>query len=290
MLSKKYCDMKVLQIGYPKSGNYWLYKIIQESLNTAGMDQKNFIRQHPIYPIARDWELSYPEQADINMMDILYKGCFFRISSIFRKRIENLEEYINSNTHLWSHSNYCKTSRNVFPLLDKIVYIIRDPRDVALSKADFAFTPYMKKHYPTWYHSASEYLEAEAESIARQWKDHVDEYLRRSPSHDILILFYERLQQDFDEELALLLDYLGFSFSPDQRNRIAERVSALRMQEQSPQHVRKARHYKWTDSMPEKLKAKITAITEDLLNELKYPVKSKGEKLPEWKQRQKKVQ
>lgn len=275
--------MNILQIGYPKSGNYWLYRIIQESLDMAGMDKKNFIRQHPIYPIARDWELSYPEQVDINMMDILYRGCFFRISSIFRKRIEDLEEYIDSNTHLWSHSNYCKTSERVFPLLDKIVYIIRDPRDVALSKADFAFTSYMKKHYPTWHNSPSEFLKAEAENIARQWNDHVAEYLHHSSSHDILILFYERLQQDFDKELTLLLDYLGFSFSASQRSRIAKKVSAARMQKQSPQHVRKARHYKWMDSMPENLTAEITAMTEDLLNELKYPENCLEEKLPEWK-------
>lgn len=279
--------MKILQSGYPKSGNYWIYKIIQESLDIAGVEQKNFIQQHPIYPVAKEWKLSYPEQVDINMMDILYPGCFFRISSIFRKRIEDLEGYINSNTHLWSHSNYCKTSEHIFPMIDKIVYIIRDPRDVALSKADFAFTPYMQKHYPTWHKSPSEFLEEKAEEIARQWKDHVEEYLRQAPSHDILILFYERLQQDFEEELKLLLDYLGFSFSEDKRNQIAKKVSTGRMREESPQHVRKARHYKWRDNLPEELTAQMNSIAGELLNKLNYPMKSESAegKLPEWKQR-----
>lgn len=277
--------MNILQIGYPKSGNYWLYKIIQESLEIAGVEQKNYIQQHPIYPIAKEWELSYPEQVDINMMDILYSGCFFRISSIFRKRIEDPEEYINSNTHIWSHSNYCKTSEDIFPMLDKIVYIIRDPRDVALSKADFAFTPYMKKHYPTWHHSPEEYLESEAENIARQWKDHVEGYLQHAASHDILITFYERLQQDFEQELKLLLNYLGFSFSENQRNRIAQKVSSGRLREESPQHVRKARHYKWMDNMSKEMIARINAITEDLLDELGYPIVKNEDEYPEWEQR-----
>lgn len=283
--------MKILQIGFPKSGNYWMYKIIQELLKTAGVEQKNFIRRHPIYPIAKKWDLSYPEQVDINMMDILYTGCFFRISSIFRKRIEDPEEYINSNTHIWSHSNYCKTSERVFPLLDKIVYIIRDPRDVALSKADFAFTPYMQKHYPTWHESPAEYLEEEVEDIARRWKDHVREYLQHAASHDIMILFYERLQQNFDEELKLLLDYFGFSFSSDQRKRIAGKVSSGSMREESPQHVRKARHYKWVDNMSPEHVTKINEIAGDLLRELEYPLKSEhvDEKLPAWDNRQQRI-
>src|SRR5690625_789067 len=275
--------MKILQIGYPKSGNYWVYRIIQESLDAAGVIQKNFIRQQPIYPIARQWALSYPEQVDINMMDILYPGCFFRISSIFRKRIENIEEYINSNTHIWSHSDYCKTSERIFPLLDNIVYIIRDPRDVILSKADFAFTPYMQTHYPTWHRSRSEYIEAESERIARQWKNHVRSYLNAAPSHDILILFYERLQQQFGQELSNLLDYLGFSFSPDQRDRIARKASARHMQKQSPQHVRKSRHYKWKDNLTAPGTAQINTITRDLLTRLKYPIEHTEEQLPEWK-------
>jgi aryl sulfotransferase len=277
--------MHILQIGYPKSGNYWLYKIIQEALDIAGIEQKNYIRHHPIYPIAREWALSYPEQVDINMMDILYPGCFFRISSIFRKRIEDLETYISSNTHIWSHSNYCPTSKQVFPLLDRIVYIIRDPRDVALSKADFAFTPYMMKHYPTWHKSSLEYLQEEAVTIAREWNAHIEDYMKYAERHHILILFYERLQQDFEQELQLLLYHLGFSFSANQRKRIARRVNAERMRRQSPQHVRKADHYKWMDEMPEDIIKQMNTITGDLLHELGYPIERAGEQLPAWKQR-----
>lgn len=279
--------MKILQIGYPKSGNYWLYRIIQETLDMAGVEQKNFIRQHPIYPIAQEWELSYPEQVDINMMDILYSGCFFRISSIFRKRIEDPEAYINSNTHVWSHSNYCEMSEQVFPMFDKIIYIVRDPRDVALSKADFAFTPYMKKHYPTWHESPSQYLEVETENIARKWRSHVEEYLEHALRHNIMILFYERLQQNFIRELSLLLDYLGFSFSEKQTDKINRKVSAGRMREESPQHVRKARHYKWINEMPGEITMQMIDLTEDILKELDYPLQNNEEQLPVWKPREK---
>lgn len=278
-------DMNILQIGYPKSGNYWLYKIIQETLKTAGVQQKNFIQQHPIYPIACGWDLSYPEQVDINMMDILYPACFFRISSIFRKRIENLETYVNSSTHIWSHSNFCPTSNRVFPLADRIIYIIRDPRDVALSKADFAFTPYMQKHYPTWHHSPTHFLDAEAENIAREWKNHVKAYLDNAERHSVLILFYEHMKQNFEQEFTLLLDYLGFSFSAMERNQIARKISSGAMRKESPHHVRKARHYKWMENMPPNITRLITTETKDVLLELGYPVNHTDVNLPGWEPR-----
>lgn len=275
--------MKILQIGYPKSGNYWLYKIIQEAITLAGIEQKNFIKQHSIYPIAKEWELSYPEQVDINMMDILYPGCFFRISSIFRKRIENLETYIESNTHVWSHSNYCISSEQVFPMFDKIIYIIRDPRDVALSKADFAFTPYMQKHYPTWHSSPSEFLEKEGLNIAREWKNHVEEYLAHASHHNIFILFYEQLKENFEQELQSLLDYLQLSLSDADQKQIAQKVSSKQMRKQSPQHVRKARYYKWKKDMPPAdLTDQITAETKPILTELGYPIDKTEKTLPEW--------
>ncbi|NJM16702.1 MAG: sulfotransferase domain-containing protein, partial [Bacteroidales bacterium] len=43
---------------------------------------------------------------------------------------------------------------SVFPKFDKIVYIVRDPRDVALSMARFQFTPYMQTYYPHPFHLA----------------------------------------------------------------------------------------------------------------------------------------
>lgn len=274
--------MKILQIGYPKSGNYWLYKIIQESLNIAGIDQKNFIKQHSIYPIAKKWELSYPEQVDINMMDILYPGCFYRISSIFRKRIEDLETYVENNTHIWSHSNYCVSSEQVFPMFDKIIYIIRDPRDVALSKADFAFTPYMQKHYPTWHKSPSVYLKKEAVKIAREWKHHVDGYLAHASRHGIFILFYEQLKENFEQQLKSLLNYLELSLTPADQNRITQNVSSKQLRKQSPQHVRKASYYKWFDDMPPHLIDQITAESKPVLTDLGYPMVGPDKALPEW--------
>ena len=58
--------MKILQIGFPKSGNFWLYQILEQVLTSTGRNSKSFIQQHPVNPLAKTWELNYPEQADID--------------------------------------------------------------------------------------------------------------------------------------------------------------------------------------------------------------------------------
>jgi aryl sulfotransferase len=143
----------LLQSGLPKSGNFWLYKILQQCLQEAGLPRKAFIQNQPVYEIAKDWSLSYEEQTDIDVLDITGHGCFYRISSIFRHPVKDLDRYLSQTTHVWTHSPFCDAFHQVLPRFDKVVYIIRDPRDTALSHARFMLTPYMKTYYPSGFQS-----------------------------------------------------------------------------------------------------------------------------------------
>ena len=79
--------MKLLQNGFPRSGDYWLYTIIEKIYQEAQVSRDSFIKKHPIYKLAKTWPLSFPRQADVDMIDILYVGTFYRISSVFKKKI-----------------------------------------------------------------------------------------------------------------------------------------------------------------------------------------------------------
>ena len=102
--------MKILQIGYPKSGNFWLYQILEQLLERSGKSTKSFIQQQPIYELAKNWELNFPEQADIDVIDITDLQTTYRISSIFKMPIEDLEAYLRKTNHVWTHSPVCKRS------------------------------------------------------------------------------------------------------------------------------------------------------------------------------------
>ncbi len=96
--------MSVLQIGMERSGNYWLYNILQNIIKYSHSDNNSLIQNHPIHSYAKSWELSYPNQADIDVLDIEPLNNYFRISSIFRMPIENIEDYIKECSHVWSYS------------------------------------------------------------------------------------------------------------------------------------------------------------------------------------------
>ena len=90
--------MKIIQAGRAKSGNFWLFKILQSIFIKSGYEWKSYIQTQPIHEIARNWDLSYKEQADIDVMDIEPHGYYYRISSIFRMPIADVEDYVSRCT------------------------------------------------------------------------------------------------------------------------------------------------------------------------------------------------
>ncbi|NOG48286.1 MAG: hypothetical protein HND48_01695 [Chloroflexi bacterium] len=188
--------MKILQSGVAKSGNYALYRIIQSILRRSGVDLSTYIATDPIYPIAREWPLNYPEQAAIDTIDITDTRVWYRISSIYRWPIDDIDAYLAHTTHVWTHSQVTPLSRTLFPKFDKIIYLIRDPRDVIQSMARFAFTPYMQRFYPTEYATPESYLDARLDKQISAWRRHVAGHVMAAAAFDITILFYERLLAD----------------------------------------------------------------------------------------------
>lgn len=273
--------MHLLQIGYPKSGNYWLYTILKQMLDEAGVEDKSFIRNEPIYQLAKDWKLSYPEQVDINMIDIYHQAVFYRISSRYRSIINNMQDYVKSNRHVWSHSDFCERSKEVFPLFDKVIYIIRDPRDILLSEARFAFSSYMQEYWPTVYTSVDEYIRHEAFKIGKRWKYHVTGYLDHAQQFNIHMVFYEQLLTNLPAELERLRNYLGLHLQEDAMKRVREAADFENMKKESPQHVRKARLYGWKEHLDPKYLNAIEDDTFILLEHFGYPMKVEAESIPE---------
>lgn len=270
---KSSASKRVLQVGLAKSGNYWVYSILKHCFRQAGLPHFSFIQNQPIHQVAQNWELSYDEQADIDVLDITDDGCFYRISSVFRHPVTDLDSYLRETTHVWTHSSFCDACRHVFPKFDKIVYIIRDPRDTALSQARFMLTPYMKTYYPNDIESKQEYLEKSLEGKLRSWVQHVGPYLAHADELDLHVVFYERFLLDFENELDRLLEYLEISLDENERRSVQEAVTFQEMKEKDPEHVQKGQAGKWREQMTEGQKQRSRKITGPLLKRLGYPTK-----------------
>lgn len=263
--------MRILQIGAPKSGNLWLYHLIQAALQHAGIPRRSFIQRHPIYPLAQTWPLSHARQADIDMLDVEAGRCCYRISSVFRMPIEDLDAYLAQCTHVWTHSVLCPRSFAVYPQFDKIVYIVRDPRDRLVSASAFAFTPYMRTFYPHGEASPEAYRARRLPEAMTEWVVHAGDHLRYRHALHLHVVCFERLLHAFEATLTKLLAYLDLPSGPAFVDRIRQDVRFSAMKRQNPQHVRAGRSGQWRDVLTPEQQREATSRTAPLLALLGYP-------------------
>ena len=264
--------MKILQSGSPKCGNFWLYKIIQQVLKRSGGDTGSFIEQHPVYPLAQTWDLNFPEQCRIDVLEITDLQCRYRISSVFNMPIDDIEAYIAQTNHVWTHSPVCQRSEEVFRLFDKKIYIIRDPRDRALSAAKYYCSDYMQKYFPQPETDPDQFLKKNFARLMQEWVWHVWDHLRLSQSHHIHVAFYEGFNTNFQQELTRLLDYLDVELPDIQKAELKHSTSFESLKEANPKHVKKGKSGHWVEKLTEKQIEEAKIIAGPLIEYLGYPL------------------
>jgi aryl sulfotransferase len=264
--------VSVLQAGVPKSGNLWLYQILESVWAEAGLERRRFITGHPVYQEARSWPLSYPEQASVDVLDFERGRAFCRISSRFREEVSDLAGYCAQASHVWTHSEITDADLPQLGRFDRIVYILRDPRDVAVSMARFAFTPYMRAHYPHHSRSAETYLQRHLTRMTKYWVRHVGSWLRQQGRVALYFVCYERLLADFEGELQRLLGFLNLELDAAARQRVQAAVSFSAMRQSRPDHLRAGQSGGWRASLGRVQVAEVLEIAGPLLQMLGYPL------------------
>ncbi|WP_018478835.1 sulfotransferase domain-containing protein [Pontibacter roseus] len=263
--------MKLLQGGAPKCGNFWLYQILQQMLQKAGVDTTSFIQKQPIYELAKTWDLNYPSQASIDVLDVTDLQYSYRISSIFRMPVEDIAQYVAQTNHVWTHSPICKRSPELFSLFDKKVYILRDPRDRAISAARYYTSDYMLKYYPQEEKDAARYLQRHFDDLMLEWVWHVYDHLRLSRKQGIHIAYYEGFLLDFQQELNRLLDYLGIALSDSERAELEEAMHFSTLKKSNPKHLKKGQSGYWMDQLTAEQVERAEVIAGPLIRFLGYP-------------------
>lgn len=262
--------MTILQMGVPKCGNFWLYQILQKIFKRAGLNTDSFIQKQPIFELAKKWDLNFPEQARIDVLEITDLQYAYRISSIFKMPIEDIENYVMEANHVWTHSPVCKRSKDLFPLFDKKIYIIRDPRDRALSAAKYYTSEYMLKYFPQEEKDPQRFLIRNFKNLMIEWVWHIYDHLRLSYDQNIYIIFYENLLTNFKEELENLLDYLDIHLLNHDKEAINEEVSFSSLKANNPKHLNKGKSGYWREKLTEVQKEQAEIIAGPLLRYLGY--------------------
>ena len=263
--------MTILQAGVPKSGNYWLYSIIKNILASVGQEHHSFIQHHPIQQQAQNWQLSFAGQAEMDFLSIEGDKSYCRISGVFKEKIADIDSYIEQCSQVWTHSPLNTLAQSILPKFNKIIYIIRDPRDVAISYSKFAFTEHkLKNGSPHYEQNPESYLANRLEEMTRQWVQHVGGYLKYQTELNIYPIFYERLLHDFDSELEKLLAYLEIELPADKIAEIKHNVAFKTMKQQSPKHLRKGSSGQWQEKISDSQKQTIERVAAPMLDLLGY--------------------
>jgi aryl sulfotransferase len=262
--------MLVLQSGLPKSGNLWLHKILQESIRLGGGEIKSYIQTQPIFQEAKNWP-GFSEQAGIDFIEVDAKGVFLR-KGAFRQSISDLDGYLSQCTHVWTHALWIPRCDGIFNKFEKIVYIVRDPRDVAVSASKYFFTPFMLEQHPQQEPDASAFLKHRLYEQVLTWVQHVGGYLLHAENYRLHFIFYERLLQDFDAEYQRLLEYLEIPLSASAISEVRESTRFENMKKQNPHHLRKGESGGWAKVLTNFQVQQVTKMAGPMMEILGYPL------------------
>jgi len=174
------------------------------------------------------------------------------------------------------------------PRYKKVLYIVRDPRDLVLSYYDFQRRC---RQIPDSYPLA-DYVDdfVNARLISADWGswgENVASWLyTRQNQSGFLLMRYEDLKTDTPRELQRVASFLDLEVTPERLNRAIEASSSQRMREleqsQSDQWVATKKHRKdipfvgeatigrWHSDLPVPLAAKIESTWGSLLSALGY--------------------
>ena len=242
------CPDDTFLVSYPRSGNTWTRFLIANLL-------------HPEPPVTfANIERLIP---DCEAMSSRF------VKSVPRPRIIKSHQYFD-------------------PRYKKVIYIVRDPRDVALSYYDFSrkYRQIEDNHPLTQF--VSDFVAGRLSSFDwGTWGENVSSWFyTRNGRPEFLLLRYEDMQADAERELSKVARFLGIEATRERLTSAVDRSSADRMRKMEAKEggewvttknkrsdipfVRTASSGLWKEKLPAASIAEIEAAWGPLMQELGY--------------------
>lgn len=239
----------VFLVSYPKSGNTWVRFLIANLVHTK--EPVTFVNMESYLPSI----YILPDR---------------KLRALPRPRI------------LKSHECFHPRYRNV-------IYIVRDPRDVALSYYHYNLKKRLIPADCSLEQYLPQYLADELDMRCGPWGDHVLSWVNmRETREKFLLLRYEDMQANTEAELGRVAEFLDIEATPERLKRAVNLSSASRMRdlekEQGDQWVftkgmrqdipfiRSAKSGGWRTSLPPACVDKIEAAWGSVMQQMGYPL------------------
>ena len=234
-------------VSYPKSGNTWI----------------RFLIANLVYPERN------PDFTNINQLVPDYEAHSKRsLNRMFRPRTLKSHQYFD-------------------PRYAKVLYIVRDPRDVVLAEYHFGIKQRLHgEDYPLA-HYVSRFLANDTDHAYGSWFDHVASwYFTRRDDPAFLLVRYESLHSQPMIEMARIAKFLG---APTERGKLTfaiEQSTGARMRELEKKqmhvfsstkdtrrdlpYIRVAKAGGWRTNLPKDCVASIEAAWGSLMKDMGY--------------------
>lgn len=261
----------ILQNGVPRSGNVWLFYLIRNLLTAANIPVEQYISRQEISRVLAKKDLGIHRVAESDFIVIQPQRCYYTILDVFRWPIRDMREYIEQTTQVASHSPWNSASAEVYSLFSHGMYIVRDPRDAALSMARFAFTDFNRLHRPPGFKDPASYLEYHFSGFMQRWVEHVEGHLVNLAKSNMRIVFYEALVADLPGQVRQLADFLGVALDAAGIEAVVAASSFGEISAQQPNHTHRGVWGGWREELSRVQKRQAEKIAGSLLAVLGYP-------------------
>ena len=237
--------------------------------------------------------LSYPKSGNTWTRFLLGNLIYQDAPVTFRNVEERIPSiYIYSDRQLLRLPRIFKSHDCFDPRYRKVIYIVRDPRDVAVSAYHYSIKVKLlpdgcpMEDFVPLFMSGTFGSGLLADPRWGSWYDNVASWLAMQHNRKFLLLRYEDMLDDAARELRKVAAFLGIEATPDRIARAVELSSADKMREmeksqskdwqltketrQDKPFVRKARAGNWKSEMPATAVAQIEASWGTLMQTLGY--------------------
>jgi hypothetical protein len=209
-------------------------------------------------------------------------------------RIPEIYDVTDRNLRAFPRPRIIKSHECFDPRYKKIVYIVRDPRDVLISYYEFQLKRRVISDELSLEDFVPRFIESEIEPKTGSWRDHVVSWTAtRGGQKNFLLLRYEDMLADTQKESTKIAAFLGLDSSPERIARAVALSSADRMRklekEQSRQwketkktrqdkpFVRKAASGGWKSILSERSVAQLESAWGEVMRSAGYKLVTVGQ-------------
>ncbi|XP_047455289.1 sulfotransferase family 2, cytosolic sulfotransferase 3 isoform X1 [Mugil cephalus] len=190
-------DTDVFAITYPKSGTIWMQEILPLVLNGGDLT--------PVHTIP-NWD---------------------RVPWLEEKRLAVVVDKLTSPRAMVSHFPYSLMPPSFFTSKAKVIYVMRNPKDIIVSSYYFHQMAGFLDDPGTFDEFIDKFLEGRV--MFGKWTDHVKSWRHTELGDRIMYITYEEMVEDLPAALRRISDFLGRNLSDEAIKKIAEHCSFTTM-------------------------------------------------------------